>query len=232
MKTISEFLSACFLISLCWVVPSMALAQDEKLEVGFIRIVNAVAPGTGNTRILIDGEDIFPKGYKLGQRTGGFGLKAGSHSVTIEKDGVKSGTTKVTLANGETITLIGFAEKVAAEEEDEPPVWETKILRLKQSDPESGFRLAVVSLCPQDEIRLTAEILGKPKPEQLFAKRMTITSVSLGNSKSDIQIKVGDELITSLGTEDRGNYVVVLYEDEDGKIKGLSFYDPKFVIAG
>jgi hypothetical protein len=49
----------------------------------------------GKSLILIDGEDIFPKGYDLGQRTGGFGLKAGAHTISIKKTGVETGTTKM-----------------------------------------------------------------------------------------------------------------------------------------
>lgn len=232
MKMISKYLLACSLLTPWLTHIPMAQAQDAPPEVGFVRIVNAVAPGVGNTSIRIDGEDIFPKGYKLGQRTGGFGLKSGSHTVLIEKEGVKSGTTKVTLNTGETVTLIGFAEKIPAKKADDPPVWETKILRLKQSDPESGYRLAVISLCSQDDVRVMVTVGENKKAVPLFAKRLVVTSMSLGKAKSEMVLTVNGELIATLGTEDPGNYVVVLYEDEEGKVKALSFYDPKFVIAG
>jgi len=232
MKTIFKCLVRCCLVTSWVLVMPVCLAQDVPPEVGFVRIVNAVVPGVGNTSIRIDGENIFPKGYTLGQRTGGFGLKAGSHEIAIEKEGVISGKTKVALKTGETLTLIGFAEKVPAKDLDKPPVWKTKILRLKQSDPESGYRLAVVSLCPQDEIRVNVAGADQAKAVPLDAKRLVISSISLGKAKSDVTLTVDGEMIATLGTEDPGNYVVVLYEDENGKVKALSFYDPKFVIAG
>ncbi|MCB1133007.1 MAG: DUF4397 domain-containing protein, partial [Verrucomicrobiae bacterium] len=59
--------------------------NEEKPNVCFLRYVNAIAPGKGNANVIINGEDIFPKGYALGQFTGGFGLEAGSHTIKIEK---------------------------------------------------------------------------------------------------------------------------------------------------
>src|SRR5688572_3853331 len=103
---------ACLLLTL---LPAISLAQGGKPQVGFIRLVNAVGPGTGNTKLLIDGENMYPKGYKLGQRTGGIGLEAGSKKIAIEKEGVEEGTTSLKVEAGETISLIAFAEKIPAD---------------------------------------------------------------------------------------------------------------------
>lgn len=226
MKTISNILTALLLAA------SAVAAQDGPPQVGFVRIVNAVAAGDGKTSILIDGEDIFPKGYDLGQRTGGFGLKSGSHTITIRRNGVEPGSTKVDLQTGETMTLIGFAEKVPAEKKDDPPVWKTRILRLKQSDPERGFRMTLVSVCDKEEVTIQAAIQGKQTVETATVKRLATTMVDLGRSRGEVLVKAGDEIITTVSPEDPGNYVVVLFQDAGGAIKALSFFDPKFVIAG
>jgi hypothetical protein len=228
MKTISNILAVAVLLLGAYPV----LAQESPPQVGFVRIVNAVAPGEGKVSMLIDGEDIFPKGYDLGQRTGGFGLKAGSHTITIKKTGVETGTTKITLNTGETLTLIGFAEKVPAKKEGDPPVWVTKILRLKQSDPERGFRMTLVSVCDTDEVTIKAAVQGKGSIETAHVKRLATTSVDLGGARGEVLVKAGEDIVTTLSPEDPGNYVVVLYQDTEGKIKALSFFDPKFVIAG
>lgn len=226
MKTISNILTALLLAT------GAALAQDGPPQVGFVRIVNAVAAGEGKASILIDGENIFPKGYDLGQRTGGFGLKSGSHTITIRRDGVEPGSTKVDLKVGETMTLIGFAEKVPAEKKDDPPVWKTRILRLKQSDPERGFRMTLVSVCDKEEVTIQAAIQGKQTVESATVKRLATTMVDLGRSRGEVLVKAGDEIITTVSPEDPGNYVVLLYQDAAGAIKAISFFDPKFVIAG
>lgn len=235
MKTIFEQLRMIFWVASMIGASTFVSAQEASPEVGFLRIVNAIAKGEGNLNVLIDGEDIFPKGYKLGQRTGGYGVKAGSHTITLKKQGLESGTTKVTLAKGETLSMIGFAELEPAKKdakEDEPPVWRIKILLLKQSDPESGYRMALISLCTKEELIIQAETVGKSKPEMYGLERLKITNVSLGKFKPEVTIKTGGEPLAVVAPEDPGNYVVIIYEDETGKVKALSFYDPKFVIAG
>ncbi len=218
-----------------WLAASSLFAaseRQEKPEVGFIRIVHAVAPGEGKLNIMVDGEDIFPKGYDLGQRTGGFGIKAGVHMIALKKEGVESRPTQVTLKDDETLTLIGFAEKEPKKKEGDPPVWKTRILRLKQSEPEHGFRMTLVSACDQDEVTVKTVVQGKKSIETASVKRLTTTLMDLGRSRREVLVKAGDEVITTISPEDPGNYVVVLYQGADGKIMALSFYDPKFVIAG
>lgn len=234
MKTISNVLTGLASLAAFILSAQFVQAQGNQPEVGFVRIVDAVQPGEGKVNFLIDGEDIFPKGYNLGQKTGGLGIKAGAHTITLKKTGVVTGTTKINLGTGETLSLIGFGEKVPPKPDakpEDPPVWEIKILRLKQSDPESGYRLAFVPLCPQDELKIETESSGKAKPP-VYAKRMLVTSMDLGKSKSEVLVKIAGEIVTVVSPEDRGNYVVIFYLDEAGKVKALNFYDPKFVVAG
>lgn len=225
MKTIFKW-SICFFISCQWVV-----AQEDLAELGFLRIVNLVAPGEGNTYFSIDGKDIYQKGYRLGQKTGGFGLKPGIHSITLKKSGVESGTSKISVIKGETLSLVGFAEKVPSDKPGDPPVWKSKILRLKQSDPENGYRIALISTCSIDELKIEADISGKSK-EVLFIKKMVLTSLDLGRSKKVVRLSVAGQEIITVSPDDPGNYVVLIYEDGDGKTVAVSFYDPKFVISG
>ncbi|RYD17171.1 MAG: hypothetical protein EOP88_27980, partial [Verrucomicrobiaceae bacterium] len=62
---------------------SVAFSQESGgQKAGFIRLANAVAPGTGRVVLQVDGENLNPKGYKLGDVTGGIPLKPGAHEVT------------------------------------------------------------------------------------------------------------------------------------------------------
>ena len=55
----------------------------------------------------------------------------------MSKEGVESGTTKLALASGETITMIAFGVPIPADEvKEDGPKWTAKILRLKQQDVE------------------------------------------------------------------------------------------------
>lgn len=229
MKTISKIFAA----SLCMFASMLsAIGKEGSPEVSFVRIINAIAPGNGTTRVLIDGEDLFPKGYQLGQCSGGIGLAAGPHTVTLQKNGVESGTTKIDLKSGETISLIGFAEKIPATDEDAPPRWMTKILRLKQSDPERGFRMTLLSACDLDEVKVDAIIPGQKGITAAHVKRLSTAVIDLGSTRSEAMVKVGGEIISTVSPDEPGNHVVVLYQDAEGKVRALTFFDPKFVTAG
>lgn len=229
MKTISKIFAAtlCMLAGL-----SSASGKEVSPEIGFLRIINAIAPGNGATRVLIDGEDLFPKGYQLGQRSGGIGLATGPHTITLQKNGVESGTTKIDLKSGETLSLIGFAEKIPATDDHAPQRWTTKILRLKQSDPESGYRMTLLSVCDLDEVKVEANIPGKNEIPMACVKRLATAAINLGGTRNEAMVRVGGEIITTVSPDEPGNHVVVLYQGADGQIRALTFFDPKFVIAG
>ena len=229
MKTISKIFAATLYL---FGVIASASGKETSPEVGFLRIINAIAPGNGTTRVLIDGEDLFPKGYQLGQRSGGIGLAAGPHTVTLQKNGVESGTTKIELKSGETLSLIGFAEKIPATDDHAPPRWTTKILKLKQSDPERGFRMTLLSVCDLDEVKVDAIIPGQKDITIAHVKRLSTAVIDLGSTRSEAMVKVGGEIISTVSPDEPGNHVVVIYQDAEGKIRALTFFDPKFVIAG
>lgn len=230
-QTSNRVISALLTILLGLLLPK-ARAEKADAEVGFIRIVNAVGHGEGLVSITVNGENIFPAGYKLGQKTGGLGLPAGTHSISIEKDGCITGTTKVTLSKGETLSLVGFAQRVVTTKEQDPPKWRIKIFRLKQSDPETGYRVAMVSLCSKDELRVEVVVSGKANSEFVYPKPLAITAVNLGKSKTEVVLKLGKETAVLVSPEDPGNYVVIFYEDHFGKVQALSYFDANFVVAG
>ena len=227
MKMISKVLAALCLFA-------FVHAQDGPPQVGFIRLVNAVGPGEGNTHLKVDGEDLYAKGYKLGQRTGGIGLKSGSHKIAVTKDGVETGETSVNVATGETTTLIGFAEKVETEDEEEPFKWQARILKLKQKDAERGYRLTVVSVCASPEVTFRIATEARQSLETKTVKRFNTTTVDLGEARGDVEIRLqgAEEALCGMSFDEPGSYVAVFYDDGEGKIRAMTFYDPKFVIAG
>lgn len=211
----------------------LPLAAREAPDIGFIRLVNAVSPGTGNLHLEIDGKDMFPKGYQLGQRSGGIGLPAGPKKVRISRDGVEEGSTSIALGLGETVSLIAFAEKIPADKE-KPERWEIRILRLKQRDVERGFRLTVISVAAEAETLFSLARDGARERAPASVKRLMTTSIDLGKRAGDVGIHLRDvgEPLSYFRTDAAGNYVVVLYDAADGTVKAVSFHDPKFVIAG
>lgn len=233
MRTISNPWLRLLAASLLPLFFCTALAAQEAPKVGFIRLVNVVYPGTGNLHLKVDGEEMYPKGYTMGQRTGGIGLLAGAKKITVTKEGVEDGSTTVQLGIGETVTIVAFAEKIPAED-DKPERWEARILRLKQRDVEKGYRLTVLSTSTQAEVLFETDIQGRDKPEASSVKRLMTTTVDLGGAGGDITVRLrgAKDALTSFRPDNPGNYVMLLYDGDDGKIQAVYFYDPKFVIAG
>ncbi len=226
MKTIFNLFAGLWLVFI-----GEAVAREDVPQVGFIRIIHAIGPGEGRAKFFMDGEDLFPKGYELGQRTGGIGLKAGRHKIEVRKEGVEPGSTSIDLRAGETHTLIAFAERLPADR-DSQPRWITRILRLKQSEPTSGYRMSVVSVCSEPEVRIEAAAAGKGKIERVAARRLGVVRVDLGRARGEVMVRAGDEILTTVSPDSPGNYVVLLYDDSDGVVRAISFFDPKFSIAG
>jgi len=227
MKTIFKLLSALLIV-----VVGHANAQEEpptKTPYGFIRLANALAQGSGNVKLEIDGENIQPDGYKLGDVTGGIRLKPGSHNVKISRDGVKAGSTKVNVERNDTTILIPFAERIPASD-TEPAHWEVRILRLKQKETETGLSGTFVSVSQNPEIKVDVrEPSGKWNP--VFVKRLSTAQAPLLYPRGYVPIKAGDVDLEAIPVAEAGNYVVLLYDDAGGKIQSLNFRDFKFLSA-
>ncbi|WP_035607795.1 hypothetical protein [Haloferula sp. BvORR071] len=219
-------------LALCGTVHAQK-KEKEQPKVGFLRLINSVGQGTGNTKLTIDGEDMFPKGYKLGQRTGGIGLPAGSKKITVSKEGVVEGTTTLSVEDGETMNMVAFAERVPAKD-DKPEHFEIKLMLLKQRDVEKGYRLTVLSVSEQLETLFEVKREGAKEKAPNSVKRLMTTSIDLGSHAGDVGVFLRDqpESLAFFRPDSPGNYVVVFYDDPEGKVKALFFYDPKFVIAG
>jgi hypothetical protein len=207
-------------------------AQNEKEEsppVGFIRIANTIAPGTGNVKVLVDGKNIYPAGYKFGAVTGGIGLPPGSHAVTISREGVKEGTTKISVSKDQTVTLIPYADRVPATDQ-EPAHFEIHILRLKQKEVQNGRSASFISVSGQPEI--VAELRDPAgKWTKIPVKRLMIGEATIQYPEGYAPIRVNRKDMDPIPIADAGNYVVVLYDDPDGNIKSVNFRDFKFLSA-
>lgn len=235
MKTISKTRSLFVALASVWVLtatPHGLLAQDEKAEsppTGFIRIANAVAPGEGNVKVEVNGNNVYEPGYKFGAVTGGIGLPPGSHSVTITREGVKMGSSKVTVSKDQTVTLIPFAERVPATDQ-EPAHFVVRILRLKQKDIQSGRSASFVSVSGQPEI--LAELRDPAGNwQKVQVKRLMIGEAVIHYPEGYAPVRVNGKLMEPIPIGDTGNYVVVLYDDPEGNIQTVSFRDFKFLSA-
>lgn len=206
-----------------------AAGQEEPKKAGFIRLVNAVSPGTGPLQLFIDGKNMSPDGYVLGDVTGGIGLPPGSHEVKMKREGTEEGSTKVNVVHGETTIVIPFAERVPASDE-KPAYWALRILRLKQKEVEKGRSATFISVSGQPELQVE---LKEPAGDwtKVFVKRLSTAQAVLNYPEgyAPLRTRQGDIDAIPIGSE--GNYVVVLYDDENSKIRAVNFKDQKYLSA-
>lgn len=237
MKTTSDARRPLRLISMVLPVLSFLCGQTLSAQTNkegppptcFIRIANTVAAGTGNVKVLIDGADVYEPGYRFGVVTGGIGLTPGSHSVTIRREGVKEGTSKVSVEKDQTVTLIPFAEKVPATDQ-EPAHFAIRILRLKQKQTENGRSASFISVSGQPEV--AAELRDPAgKWEKVFVKRLMIGEAVIRYPEGYAPVRVNGKDMESIPIADVGNYVVVIYDDAEGNIHTMNFRDFKYLSA-
>ncbi len=208
---------------------SLAEETDENLPSGFIRLVNGVAGGEGNVKLEIDGQDMRPKGYKLGDATGGIGLRPGARKVTIRKTGVKEGSTTIQLEKDQTVTVIPYAEKIPASDQ-EPGHLAIRILRLKQRSVDEGRTATFVSVSANPELKV--ELQGDDGNwATVFVKRLSIGETPLTFSVGYAPTKVNGKIIKPIPIGGPGNYVIVLYDDPEGNVQSIYFRDFKFLSA-
>jgi len=204
-------------------------AEPKTAAGGFIRLVNAVAIGTGQVTLTVDGENVRAKGYEFGDVTGGIGQRTGARKVSIKREGVEEGVTTVNLEKNQTVTLIPFAEKVPASD-TKPAHYTIKILRLKQTSPDSGRTVTFVSVSGNPELK--AEVRSEDgKWSSAFVKRLTIADLPLKYSQGYAPLRVNGESVTPIPIGGDGNYVIVLYDDAEGKVHSLCFMDFKYLSA-
>jgi len=203
--------------------------KEEAPKAGFVRLVNAVGPGTGPLQLIIDGRDVNPKGYKLGDVTGGIGLKPGTHELVLRREGTEEGKTKVNVVNDDTTIIIPFAERIPASDE-KPAYWALRVLRLKQKEIEKGRSATFVSVSAQPELQIE---LREPEGSwtKAFVKRLATAQLPLNYPEGYAPLRTKQGEISSIPIGSEGNYVVVLYDDENSKVQAVNFKDLKYLSA-
>ena len=221
----------CALAAFCALLTPKASAQatPPAAKVGFVRMVNAVAQGSGPLELLVNGESMNPDGYNLGDVTGGIGLKPGAHEISFRRQGLKEGSTRINVAADNTTTLIPFAERVPATDE-KPAHWAIRILRLKQMEPETERTATFVSVSqsPEHEVEIRDP---KGNWTKVFVKRLVISRTPILYPEGYVPLRHKEGKLPSIPVGEPGNYVVVLYDNAEGKMQAVNLQDYKYLSA-
>ncbi|MEI6604333.1 MAG: hypothetical protein WCP35_03410 [Verrucomicrobiota bacterium] len=219
---LATWLSACFLSF----ITTPVTAADKP---GFVRVVDAVAQGQDKLLLFIDGESMNPDGYVLGDVTGGIGLKPGQHEITLKRPGVSDGVTRLNLESEHTITLIPFAERVAATDE-KPAHWAIRILRLRQIEPvtKRSATFVSVSKTPILEVEIRAP---NGKWTLVEVKRLATSQSPILYPEGYVPLRCHTRKLPSIPVGEPGNYVVILYDDAASNLQTRNLQDYKYLSA-
>lgn len=196
---------------------------------GFVRLLNAVSAGSGKLEVMIDGKAVRPDGYQLGNVTGGIALKPKAYKVMFRREGVQEGETRVIVAANDTTILIPFAEQMPVSE-GQPARWAIRILRLKQHEAEDQRTASFVSVSREPELRVEIrQTDGTWKP--VFVKRLGLARTDIQQARGYLRVRCNNQPLSAISVGASGNFVSVLYEDEQGILRSKNFQDYKYLSA-
>lgn len=221
------FISCVFFAA---VIPLVAQKNDAAVGPrGFVRLLDAVACGSGKLDFLIDGRKVREEGYEIGDVTGGIARKPGNYKVTFRREGVEEGETKISLGKNETTTLIPFAEWVPATPA-KVAYWKIRILKLKQLEEKEQRTATVVNVTKEPELKI--EIRRKDKTwDSRFVKRLGLERFEILQKTGYVPLRAGNNNLKPLSVGTSGNFVAVVYQDSEGVIRSQNFQDYKYLSA-
>lgn len=215
-----------------WLAAPQGNAQTEDPAigpVGFVRLINTVGAGTGKLEFFIDGKNIRPEGYQIGNLTGGIALKPASYKMVFRREGITEGTTRVKVKANDTTILIPFAELIPATDE-KPEQWDIRILRLKQHESEDKRTASFVSVSREPELKV--EMLQVDGTwEAVFVQRLKIARAEIKQARGYLSVRCNGRELSSVSVGAAGNFVSILYEDEKGELRSKAFQDYKYLSA-
>ena len=226
--TSNRFPTAILAAILPWCAMAGAQTQDPDAghgPLGFIRLLDAVNAGTGKLEVMIDGETVRPDGYQLGNFTGGIDLKPNTYQVMFRRDGVKEGAIQVPVLPNDTTILIPFAEQVPVRE-GEPARWRIRILKLKPSETEDKRTASFVSVSRQAELKVEIRQGGKWEPIEV--KRLGIARADIRQARGYLPVRCNGQPLAAISVATTGNFVAVLFDDENGTLRSRNFQDYEY----
>ncbi len=202
---------------------SCLVAADPVEPVGYLRIVNGIAAGSGNVSVRVDGQEIYPKGYRFGAVTGGFGLAPGVHKVEVRREGVLDGRADVTVVKNLTLTLVAHVEEIPAGD-GKPVIYQARMMTLRPRDVVKGKVATFVSVSRKPLLRV--DVRGPDgKWQAVEVPRLGTVEVPILLGRGYVALRSGGRPLDAIPVAEPGNYVVVLFDDSGGRIRSVSFRD-------
>ena len=208
-----------------WGICLLSHAAAADPAPAFLRMAFAVTPGTGKTRLWIDGREILPKGYDTGQCTGGIGLPPGAHHIGIRRETVRPLDTTVTLLPGETATFAACTDPPPPGHPNSRPA--ARLLRIPHASHPSLTHLTLVSVSHTPELTLDLSPGSGSSSRQLTLHRLIPLGLPVTRDPSALLlIRCGNNPPTRLSLEEHGNHILFLHDSDSGTPTLHTWFDP------
>lgn len=206
--------------------------QEPPPPPAHILLVNAVED-RGLSFLMLDGQDVQPRGFKNGQATGWFGLEAGKHQVEVEHQPLGLITKQVEFKSNSHHALIVHNHAEPQKEKRRPPRPTIGVYWMECATPKvaSDNKVAVTLLnaTSQPELVLQAGTL------KLKARRLEPLKARLVANGSFLSLTLADPPIaeaaegqatpplTSINVEEKNAFYIVLHEKAPGEVGAVTF---------
>ena len=191
----------------------------QKPTAGFITLVNAVSLPT-NTIIAVDGKRLPPLGLEPGKVTGGLGFTEGTHRIDASNGAALAVSSSIQISSVSKMVIIYSVRRKDAKG---IPIEEIRMFSCPGVAVEKGRQFYVLyagGLSSQQVSINGQSVVLSPLKE-----------VAVGSAGS-LSINQNGQPVADLHPEEPGNYLAIVFDGQDSKIKAVLARDIQYTAAG
>lgn len=195
-----------------------AQEPTPNMALGYLRFVNATG-FEGLLKVSLDGVDINPKGYVTGQATGAVGLIPKACQIEMKHDTLGELKISIILKPGMVSAVVALPLVEKEPKPGEKPKVEL-IHQVIESPPAAKGRAPTVTILQTTPMETMDLKVGS---QSCAAARMKPETVTLTGFAEFTPVTLGDKKLATLNFTDPTDQVLVLFTNEQGLVKQVSF---------
>ncbi|HEX8371371.1 MAG TPA: hypothetical protein VF585_01205 [Chthoniobacterales bacterium] len=220
-------ISNLLLSALCWVATlvSSGNAQEPPTNGVFSFINCANLPSV--ITLKVDGKPYGPDGYKPGAYSLGGPLSPGSRNFTLEAEGAKPITQTIVISPGASALCIGYT--ITKDKADGIKETLLQMTQIPDKPKQAGFRFTGIYVSEQPSCRVFINRVPVDLPSMKLTpldSKQNIRVSTVPPAPTDAPYKQTRDNV-QFSPEEHGDYLVVIYDDSEGKQKFELVYNTK-----
>ncbi len=204
--------------ALVFIQTAYAQAPATGDTLAYFRLVHA-AGIPGKVTVHLDSDDLQPEGYISGQCTGAIGFPAKTYQIKVQHPALGELRLAMPLKPGSINTLVIFSKLERPKPGQAPkPMLGYYILESPAEDKAKGHNLTLVQCTSQPSMDF--DIAGHPLTVARLVPGVVRVKKSMGEFPA---ISTGGAMLCTLNFKDPQDTVVIIFADETGALKAVSF---------